>query len=143
MERFTISLEEELARQFDAWIRLRGYRNRSEAVRDLLRKELATVQLAEGGAAEGVGVITYIYDHHKRELARRLTHMQHSEHDLTRATLHIHLDHERCLETVILRGSVERIQAHAQAMTAEAGVRHGHLHVVPMASITDPESWTA
>ncbi|MBF0135195.1 MAG: nickel-responsive transcriptional regulator NikR [Magnetococcales bacterium] len=134
MERFTISLDEELAQQFDALMHLRGYKNRSEAVRDLLRKELAAVKLAEEGSLAGVGAVVYVYDHHKRELARRLTSMQHSEHDLVNATLHIHLDQERCLEVAVLRGVVQRIRNHAQAIMAEAGVQHGHLYLVPMDS---------
>ncbi|MBF0191598.1 MAG: nickel-responsive transcriptional regulator NikR [Magnetococcales bacterium] len=132
MERFTISLEEELARQFDDLIHLRGYKNRSEAVRDLLRKELATVKLEQDGSGEGVGALSYVYDHHQRELSRRLTRMQHDEHDLTQATLHIHLDHDRCLETVVLRGAMDRIRSQAQSITAESGVQYGHLHLIPL-----------
>jgi CopG family transcriptional regulator, nickel-responsive regulator len=133
VERFTISIDEDLARAFDELIARRGYHNRSEAVRDLLRGHLETERQSGKAGAEGaycVANLSYVYNHHERELAERLTELQHGHHDLTVATLHAHLDHDNCLESVILKGPTETVRAFADALTAERGVRHGNLNVV-------------
>jgi CopG family nickel-responsive transcriptional regulator len=133
VERITISLDTELAREFDALIAERGYGNRSEAVRDLLRSHLELArQRAEPGAeaAHCVATLSYVYNHHERELAERLTELQHGQHDLTVATMHAHLDHENCLESVILRGATVAVRHFADAMMAERGVRHGALNLI-------------
>lgn len=130
MERITISLDQELAREFDRLIELRGYRNRSEAVRDLLRHHLEQSRQASNDAQHCVANLSYVYNHHERELAERLTELQHGHHDLTVATLHAHLDHDNCLESVILKGPTAAVRAFADALTAERGVRHGSLNVV-------------
>ena len=129
MERITISLDEALAREFDALIARRGYRNRSEAMRDLLREHLET---ARRGTESGycVANLSYVYNHHERDLAERLTSLQHAHHDLTVATMHAHLDHDNCLESVILRGPTASVRAFADALIAERGVRHGQVNVV-------------
>jgi len=128
MQRFTISLDDGLAREFDRLIAERGYRNRSEAVRDLLRGQLEAARPAESGHC--VANLSYVYNHHERDLAERLTTLQHGHHDLAVATLHAHLDHDNCLESVILKGPTARVRAFAEALTAERGVRHGSLNVV-------------
>jgi CopG family nickel-responsive transcriptional regulator len=132
MERITISLDEALAEAFDALIARRGYSNRSEAIRDLLREQLEADRQreGEGKAAHCVANLSYVYDHHERDLAERLTKLQHDHHDLTVATMHAHLDHDNCLESVILRGPTARVRAFADAMKAERGVRHGQVNVV-------------
>ena len=132
MERITISLDEALAREFDALIARRGYQNRSEAFRDLLREHLETARQSEagGGAGQCVANLSYVYDHHARDLAERLTSLQHEHHDLTVATMHAHLDHDNCLESVILRGPTGAVRAFADALTAERGVRHGQINIV-------------
>jgi CopG family nickel-responsive transcriptional regulator len=130
MERFTISLDEDLAREFDRLIALRGYRNRSEAVRDLLRGQLESSRLARGEARHCVANLSYVYNHHERELAERLTAIQHQHHDLTVSTLHAHLDHEHCIESVILRGPTQAVRAFSDALMAERGVRHGRLNLI-------------
>lgn len=132
MERITISLDEALAREFDALIARRGYQNRSEAFRDLLREhlEIARQNEAAGGAGQCVANLSYVYDHHARDLAERLTRLQHAHHDLTVATMHAHLDHDNCLESVILRGPTGAVRAFADALTAERGVRHGRINIV-------------
>lgn len=129
MERFTISIDPHLAQEFDRLLHRRGYRNRSEAVRDLIRAELEREQ---GASGEGhcVANLSYVYNHHQRDLAERLTMLQHGRHDLMLATLHVHLDHENCLETAILRGSTTEVKAFATALMAEPGVRHGALHLI-------------
>lgn len=130
MERITVSLDTELAREFDQLIAERGYSNRSEAVRDLLRAHLEQARQQPDAAAHCVANLSYVYNHHERELAERLTALQHGQHDLTVATLHAHLDHENCLESVILRGPTTAVRGFADALIAERGVRHGKLNLV-------------
>lgn len=129
-ERFTISLEERLARQFDSYIKANGYTNRSEAVRDLIRVKLAGEQLGAGKTGHCVATLTYVYNHHELDLARRLMEVQHDHHELTLATQHVHIDHDNCLETVMLAGPAEQVYAFAQGVMAERGVRHGNLHMI-------------
>lgn len=130
MERFTISLSEELAQEFDALIAARGYENRSEAVRDLIRRELETLRRSRDPHAHCVANLSYVYNHHERDLADRLIELQHEFHDLCVSTLHAHLDHDHCMESLILRGHLDEVQAFADRLVAERGVRHGHLNVV-------------
>lgn len=132
MERFTISLDEALAREFDALIRERGYANRSEAVRDMLRRELEASRLARHEAPHCVASLSYVYNHHERRLAERLTNLQHHAHDLVVSTMHVHLDHDNCLETMILRGATAEVRGFAELVSAERGVRHGRLNLVPV-----------
>lgn len=130
MQRFTISLDEHLAGDFDRLIADRGYANRSEAVRDLLRAELERSRDVAPAARDCVACLSYVYNHHERELGERLTTMHHAHHDLTLATMHAHLDHEHCLETVLLRGAAAQVQAFADALCAERGVHHGKLNLI-------------
>lgn len=130
MQRFTISLDDALAEQFDLWIARRGYENRSEAVRDLLRAELQHTRLQAGEAAHCVANLSYVYNHHTRDLAERLAQLQHAHHDLVAASMHVHLDHEHCLETVMLRGPTVEVTRLADALCAERGVHHGKLNLV-------------
>ena len=130
MDRFTISLDEDLAEAFDELIKERGYATRSEAVRDILRSHLQ--QSAEKRDTRGVCVanLSYVYNHHERELAERLTSIQPAHHELTVSTMHAHLDHDQCIETVMLKGSVRRVREFADEIIAERGVRHGALNLV-------------
>ena len=132
MERFTISLDEKLASEFDRLIRERGYLNRSEAVRDMLRGKLDALRLQEAQAPFCVACLSYVYNHHERDLAERLTGLQHDHHDLVVASTHVHLDHDNCLETVMLRGKTEVVRRFADALIAERGVRHGQVNLVPV-----------
>lgn len=132
MERFTISLSDELAAEFDQWIAARGYSNRSEAVRDLLRKEIETKRLKQDQAIYSIATLSYVYNHHERNLAERLTSHQHDAHDLVVSSMHVHLDHDDCLETLFLRGLTARIRAFADKLSAETGVRHAALSLVPV-----------
>lgn len=132
MERFTISLDERLASEFDRLIKERGYLNRSEAVRDMLRGKLDTLRLQEKQAPFCVASLSYVYNHHERDLSERLTELQHQHHDLVVASTHVHLDHENCLETVMLRGKTEVVRSFADALIAERGVRHGQVNLVPV-----------
>jgi len=132
MERFTISLDETLAADFDRLIANRGYSNRSEAVRDLIRAAIESDRRREPPAGYCIANLSYIYDHHERELAERLTGLQHDHHDLTVAAMHAHLDHENCLESVILRGPTAEVRQFADAMIAERGVRHGQINLIAL-----------
>jgi CopG family nickel-responsive transcriptional regulator len=130
VERITISIDEGLAQEFDALIARRGYSNRSEAIRDLLRSHLEGARLGGETGTYCVANLSYVYNHHERDLAERLTELQHGHHDLTVATMHAHLDHESCLESVILKGPTRQVRAFADALVAERGVRHGQVNVV-------------
>jgi CopG family nickel-responsive transcriptional regulator len=132
MERFTISLDEKLASEFDKLIRERGYLNRSEAVRDMLRGKLDSLRLDESLAPFCVASLSYVYNHHERDLAERLTEIQHDHHDLVVASTHVHLDHDNCLETVMLRGKTDVVRRFADTLIAERGVRHGQINLVPV-----------
>ena len=132
MERFTISLDEALAQQFDALISARGYSSRSEAVRDLIRGAIEGDRQRDPPSGHCVGNLSYVFNHHQRELAERLTGLQHEHHDLTVAAMHSHLDHENCLESVILKGPTAAVRQFADALMAQSGVRHGQLNVIAL-----------
>lgn len=131
MERITITLDDELLAQFDAYMQRNGYENRSEAFRDVVRDKLEGERLDSGEATHCIGCLTYVFNHHERELARRLTQSQHDHHDLSLSTLHVHLDHDTCMEAMILRGPTEAVRAFSNTVVSQRGVRHGNLHLVP------------
>ena len=124
LTRFGVSLDEELLEPFDALCTVKGYSNRSEAIRDLIRKALVAVEWQQADG-QGAGTLTLVYDHHKNDLARRLTQMQHDEHDIIIATLHVHLDHHNCLEVLLLKGEAARVRALADKLISCKGVKHG------------------
>jgi CopG family transcriptional regulator, nickel-responsive regulator len=132
MERFTISLSETLAHEFDELIHRKGYQNRSEAVRDLVRAELENFRLQQDEAPFCVASLSYVYNHHARDLAERLTNLQHEHHQLVLSAMHVHLDHDNCMETLILRGATRQVSTFANLLMAESEVRHGRLNVVPV-----------
>lgn len=131
MQRMTIALSDELAAELDAYMRRKGYENRSEAFRDVLRAQIEADRLESREGRHCVATLSYIYDHEERELARRLVRAQHARHDLSLSTLHVHLDHATCLEVAVLRGSTSRVREFANAVVSQRGVRHGRLHLVP------------
>jgi CopG family nickel-responsive transcriptional regulator len=130
MERFTISIDDHLAEEFDSWIAQRGYANRSEAFRDMVRAEMDRNRLAAQPDGPCVACLSYAYNHHERDLGERLTQLQHAHHDLTLSTMHAHLDHDHCIETVLLRGAASAVQRFADALCAEKGVLHGKLNLI-------------
>jgi CopG family nickel-responsive transcriptional regulator len=132
MKRITISVDDELALQFEAWVKREGYENRSEAFRDLVRHKLDATSIAKGKARHCVATVSYVYNHHERHLAGRLMDAQHNHHDLTLSAMHAHLDHDDCIETLILRGPTEKVTAFARTIIAEKGVRHGLMNVIPV-----------
>ena len=134
MRRVTLSLDDELAEQFDQWAERHQYGTRSEAFRDLLRGRLEAEELAQGGDRECAAAVSFVYDHHERQLASRLTEAQHAHHDICLSTLHVHLDHDNCLETTVLRGPMDAVMQFAESLIAERGVRLGKILVVPLAA---------
>ena len=123
--RFGVSLDKKLLDKFNRLIREKDYPNRSEAIRDLIREALVKSEWAEG--KEVAGVITLVYDHHRRDLVSRLTDVQHDFHGLIVSSQHIHLDEDNCLEVVVARGKPKRIGQLASRMRATKGVKHGSL----------------
>jgi len=135
MQRITLSVDDELVDTLDRHMKKHRYASRSEALRDILREAQARERLEDKGARKGgefcVATLAYIYDHETRELGQRLTKTQHRHHDLQVATLHVHLDHESCLEVSVLRGPAQAVRALADETISQRGVRHGQLHLVP------------
>jgi len=131
MQRVTITIDDELAAELDRFMVARGYANRSEAIRDLARSGLQQAAVEVGGPRPCVAALVYVYDHEARELPRRLTRDFHEHHDLAQATLHIHLNHESCLEVTVLKGRGSDVQEFADHIIAERGVRHGHVVYLP------------
>jgi CopG family transcriptional regulator, nickel-responsive regulator len=132
MQRITVTIDEELLEAVDKLIATRGYQNRSEAIRDLTRAGMAELQEGSPANHQGVAVLVYVFDHEGRELAKRLTRSFHDQHDLSLATMHMHLDHESCLEVAVLRGPMLDIRHFAEHVISERGVRHGRLVAVPV-----------
>jgi CopG family nickel-responsive transcriptional regulator len=122
--RFGISIDERLLTRFDAHSAEKGYVNRSEAIRDLIRNALVEEQWRVG-EAEAVGTVTLVYDHHVTDLGDKLTEHQHSHHEAIVSTLHIHLDPHNCLEVVVLRGKASEIKRLADGLIGTKGVKHG------------------
>lgn len=124
VERIAISLDRGLLARFDALTSRRGYANRSEAVRDLIRDALIRQQW-ELGEGEAMGVALVVYDHEVLDLARRLADRQHRHYGAVVATLHVHVDRRNCLEVIVLRGKPRRIEKLAGALIGANGVKHG------------------
>ena len=131
MQRVTITLDDDLMADLDRIIAARGYQNRSEAIRDLARSGLEQAAVEVAGTRNCVAALVYVYDHEARELPKRLTREFHHHHDLSQATLHVHLDEESCLEVTVLKGRGAEVQSFANQVIAERGVRHGHVVYVP------------
>lgn len=138
MQRITISIDESLADQFDRLIRDRGYDNRSEAVRDMVRKEIGSYRLVRKDALYCVAALSYVFNHHERRLADRLSGLQHHAHDLVVSSMRVHLDHEDCLETVFLRGKTIEVRQFANNVSAETGVRHSALNLIAVHLADEP-----
>lgn len=126
LARFGISIPEELLKAFDEYIERKHYANRSEAIRDLIRQKLVEEEWKES-KEEVVGVITYLYDHHKRELTDKLIEIQHDHYNKIVTTQHIHVDHERCLEAILVKGKANEIKELADKIQAQKGVLHLNL----------------
>jgi len=120
--RFGVSLEKTLLDRFDDLIREKQYTNRSEALRDLIRRELVRREWQEG--RDVAGAISIIYDHHKHDVLIRVMDTQHDFQQVIISTQHVHLDHHNCLEILAVLGNAEEVQKLADALRSIKGVRH-------------------
>ena len=125
--RFAVSLEEELLDKFDQIRQRQNYANRSEAIRDLIRDHL--VEQDWDDKRDAMGTVTLVYDHHVRNLSDKLTNIQHDHHEVILSTMHVHLDHDNCLEVVVVKGKGECIRGLADRLISAKGVKHGKLTI--------------
>jgi CopG family transcriptional regulator, nickel-responsive regulator len=130
MERITVAVDDALAAAFDELTARRGYTSRSEAMRDLMRREVDVARTSASPKGQCVAALSYVYAHHVRDLAERINAAQHDHHDLVISSLHVHLDHEHCLESVFLKGRLDAVRAFADWVGAERGVQHCQLNVI-------------
>lgn len=124
--RFGVSLSSDLLEQFDKLIDRKGYKNRSEAIRDLIREELVSEEWKEGGK-ETVGVFSLVYDHHRSDLSQVINNIQHNNLNIIRSSTHVHIDHKNCLEVIILKGKSNEIKKLTDLLTSTKGIKHGKL----------------
>jgi CopG family transcriptional regulator, nickel-responsive regulator len=122
--RIGVAINDDLLEEFDKLIEKRGYTNRSEAFRDLIRNELVQ-QVWETSEAVVFGTVTLVYDHHVRLLTEKLTELQHKFHSAILSSMHVHLDHDNCLEVILVKGKAAVVQKLANALIATKGVKHG------------------
>ena len=123
--RLGVSISSDLLERFDKVIEAKGYVNRSEAIRDLIRNHIT--QNEWEGDEETVGVITIVYNHHIRELMDKLADLQHDHNQMINSALHVHLDHDNCLEAIVVRGRSSEIKKFADKLIGIKGVKHGQL----------------
>ena len=128
LSRIGVAIDEDLLEKFDSLIGRRGYTNRSEAFRDLIRAELVDEAWKQPDS-EVVGSLTLIYDHHVRMLSDKLLDLQHELHHAILSTLHVHLDHDNCLEVLLIRGKAKEVEEFANSIISTKGVKHGKLTV--------------
>ena len=126
LARIGIAIDSSLLAKFDQLIAQRGYTNRSEAFRDLIRDELVQKSW-ESPEADVVGTVTLVYDHHVRMLNEKLTDMQHDHHRNILSTMHVHLDRDNCLEVIVVKGKAKNVQKIADRLIGAKGVKHGYL----------------
>lgn len=125
LKRFSVSLDDKLLAQFDDYIQARGYSNRSEAVRDLIRKVLVNEEWEQD--SEVVGVVTLVFNHHQPQLQEKITELQHAYHHQITSTTHVHMDHHNCLEVTIVKGRASQVRELAENLIALRGVKNGNL----------------
>ncbi len=124
--RFGVSIPDDLLGKFDNLISEKGYTNRSEAIRDLIRDRLVEDQWSESDHVV-VGTVTVVYNHEQSELAQKLTEIQHKKHNLIISSIHVHLDHHNCLEVLIMRGFAEEVKKAGELLISTRGVKHGKI----------------
>jgi CopG family nickel-responsive transcriptional regulator len=126
--RFGVSLDSDLLEKFDQLCEERCYQTRSEAIRDLIRNTLVQKEWEDQGK-ELVGTLTLVFDHHRSDLAQKMTEIQHEALDVIVTSLHMHLDHHNCMEVIILRGPGSRVRDIGQRLISTKGVKHGKLNL--------------
>lgn len=124
LQRIGVSLEEELLEQFDKLIEKRGYTNRSEAIRDLIREQLVQREWSNSNKPS-MGVSMLIYDHHTRDLSQKLAETQHDHYADVVSTMHVHIDHDNCLELLVLKGKTKDIEKLGEKLASTHGVKYG------------------
>ena len=124
--RFGVSMEKNLLASFDELISRKGYANRSEALRDLVRDHLVEEEW-KVEKKEMIGTITIVYNHHTRGLSDTLIDLQHHFHNLIISTMHLHMDEDNCLEVLVVKGMVDKIKSVADKLISTRGVKHGKL----------------
>jgi CopG family nickel-responsive transcriptional regulator len=131
MQRITITIDDNLAQEIDKLAQARGYQNRSETVRDLVRAGIAHTRPDAATGSECVASVVYVYDQGTRELPKRLANVYQHQHDLSVATMRVALDHDSCLEVAVLKGKTVEVERLAEQIIAERGVRHGRVVLIP------------
>jgi CopG family nickel-responsive transcriptional regulator len=128
LSRIGVAIDATLLEKFDQLIARRGYTNRSEAFRDLIRDALVE-KTWEAPDSKVVGTVTIVYDHHVRLLSEKLTELQHNFYHHILSTLHVHLDHDHCLEVLVVRGRAADVRKIADSLISTKGVKHGRLSI--------------
>ncbi len=136
--RFGVAMEANLVAELDKLASARGS-NRSELLRDLTRAEIARAKLGDKSAA--FSAVTLVYNHHVRELSERLTALQHDLGDQVCSSMHVHLDHEHCLEVIVMRGRSDQLRETANRMVGTRGVVHGAAEFVPLETLALSSTW--
>ncbi|MEI7449956.1 MAG: nickel-responsive transcriptional regulator NikR [Desulfomonile sp.] len=126
LARFGVSIPDDLLEKFDGLIKEKGYNNRSEAIRDLIRDRLVEDQWTKY-ENDVVGTVTVVYNHEQSDLAQKLTEIQHKKHDLIISSIHVHLDFHNCLEVLIMRGSSDEVKKAGEQLISTRGVKHGKI----------------
>jgi CopG family transcriptional regulator, nickel-responsive regulator len=130
MQRITITIDDDLLEAVDELMKRRGYDSRSEAMRDIIRGMINRDRLAEP-EADCIGALVFVFDHDVRNLARRITTAHHDRHDLSIASMNVHLNHESCLQVSVLRGPLGDVQEFSDSVSSQRGVRSAQLHLIP------------
>ena len=136
MQRLTFSVDDDLAEDFERLIKTRHYKNRSEAIRDLVRREIAS-EITESGDGDCVAVVAYAYDHKTRALSNRMVEHQHEHTSLVISSMHVHLNQDKCVEAVVMRGKMRQVRHLAETMIAETGVENGSIGIIPIAGCAE------
>lgn len=136
--RFGVSISTPLLEKFDALLDDKGYTNRSEAIRDLIRDKLVDTEWHDDTkSGESIGTVTIVYDHHTREIVDKLTDLAHGYHDLVISTMHVHLTHASCLEVMVVKGNRDEIRRFSDKLISIRGVKHGKLVITGLVEDMD------
>ena len=127
LNRFGISLPTHLLEIFDQSITNKGYQNRSQAIRDLITKEIVKDEWQDNNSDEVAGAITLVYDHHSKGLSDNLTSLQHDFYDIIISTTHVHLDHDNCLEVIIVKGPTHKVKEIVEKLKVIRGIKHNEI----------------
>ncbi|MFD1384203.1 nickel-responsive transcriptional regulator NikR [Rhodanobacter aciditrophus] len=136
MQRVTVTLDDDLMAELDKLMEERGYGNRSEAIRDMTRAGLARKRVEALPDTPCVAALVYTFDHHAREASNKVTAAHHDHHDLTVSSLHIHLDHDQCMEVSILKGNVNEVRHFADHLVSDRKVKNGEVVIIPTETTT-------